>query len=87
MRSLKTFQDRNSKVVRYAKEFDKDLELLHPLSKLKGIGANRESRSRLPNLLRTTEAYAEDLVMATEEILEPDDDEVVVNKGFRKSHL
>ena len=41
----------------------------------------------MPNLLRTTEAYAEDLVMATEEILEPDDDEVVVNKGFRKSHL
>lgn len=47
------------------------MERLHPLSKLKGIGANKESRSRLPNLAETTDAYAEDLLYAIEEILEP----------------
>ena len=86
MKSLRTFENKESKLVKYAIEFDKDLERLHPLSKLKGIGANKESRSRLPNLEKTTEAYAEDLVMAIEEILEPID-EVIINPSWRKSNI
>ena len=72
MLSKHTFNERDSNIVKYAIEFDKDIERIHPLSKLKGIGANKESRSKLPNLDKYTEDYAEDLIMAIEEILEPD---------------
>lgn len=56
-----------------AEEFAKDLQTLHPLSKLQGIGANRESRSKLPNLDKTTANYADDLIMAVTELLNPGD--------------
>ena len=69
--AFKTFKDKNSNVVKYAAEFDKDIERLHPLSKLKGIGANKDSRSKLPNLANTTDEFAEDLLYAIEEIFEP----------------
>ena len=80
------FAERDSNIVKYAVEFDKDIERLHPLSKLKGIGANKESRSKLPNLDKTTEDYAEDLIMAIEEILEPDK-AVKQSISWCKSHL
>ena len=67
-------------------QFDKDIERLHPLSKLKGIGANKESRSRLPNLAKTTDAYAEDLLYAIEEIFEPIQ-EVQETKSWQNSRL
>ena len=41
----------------------------------------------MPNLLKTTEDVAEDLIMAIEEILEPDEEEVRVTKSWRKSNL
>lgn len=54
--------------------FAKELALLHPLSKLKGLNTNPESRSRLPNLEATTEDYADDLFMSVEELLSPGSD-------------
>lgn len=56
------------------------------MSKLKGIGANKESRSRLPNLVNTTDAYAEDLIYAIEEILEPKQ-EIQETKSWGNSRL
>lgn len=55
-------------------EFAKDLQDLHPLSKLKGIHANVESRSQLPNLEATTVDFSDDLVMAIDELLNPNED-------------
>ena len=84
--SKHTFTQRDSNIIKYALEFDKDIERLHPLSKLKGIGVNKESSSKLPNLDMTTEDYAEDLIMAIKEILEPGED-VKNCSSWCKSHL
>lgn len=58
-------------VIGIAQEFAQDLHDLLPVSKLQGINANRESRSRLPNLVETTVDYSDDLVMAIDELLNP----------------
>ena len=49
------------------------MEDLHPLRKLHGVNVNKESRARLPNLLKTTADYADDLLMAVDELFEPDE--------------
>ena len=72
--AIEEFKDKDSKFTRYAAEFQKDINQLHPLAKLKGIRANKESRSRLPEIESTTEAFAEDLKFAIDEILSPSED-------------
>ena len=59
---------------------------MHPLSKLVGIGANKESRARLPNLLKVEEAYADDLTMAIEDLLAPSE-QVQERKSWQRSKL
>ena len=71
---IEEFKDKDSKFTRYAAEFQKDIEQLHPLAKLKGIRGNKESRSRLPDLEGTTEAFVEDLQYAIDEILSPSEE-------------
>lgn len=83
---MAAFKDQNSKFVKYADEFSKDLKRLHPLSKLEGIGANKESRARLPNLINCEEAYAEDLIMAIEDLLSPSE-EVQACLSWQRSRL
>jgi len=57
-----------------AQQFSNDLLSIHPLSKLKGINTNEWSRSKMPDLSETTEDYADDLVMAIDELLNPAED-------------
>ena len=51
--------------------FASDLHHLHPLSKLRGINAHRETKLGLPYLEKTTVDYADDLVMSVDELLNP----------------
>jgi len=40
----------SEKMLRFAKEFEKDLKALHPLSKLTGNSAENQEQSSFPNL-------------------------------------
>ena len=51
--------------------FASDLHHLHPISKLRGINAHRETLSVLPDLEKITVDYADDLVMTVDELLNP----------------
>ena len=58
-------------LLKYAYAFAKELRDLCPLSKLDGINPTRGSRSRLPNLHKTSLDYSDDLEYAVEELLCP----------------
>ena len=83
-KKLVTVLDERMKTI--AEEFALDLKNLHPLSKLKGINTNKESRSQLPNLDETTVDYADDLVMAVDELLNPPGD-IYSSESWLRSRL
>jgi len=58
-------------LLKFAYAFSQELAELCPLSKLDGINANKQARSRLPNLEKTTEDFSDDLEFAVEELLNP----------------
>lgn len=54
-----------------AHQFDEMIARLHPLSKLKGVAPNKDSKKRLPILSSVKTANVDDLIMAIDELLNP----------------
>ena len=50
-------------------EFSKDLYQLHPLHKMEGVNANKESKIMLPNLDNVKQHDCDDLIMVVIELL------------------
>ena len=65
------FSQIDETLLSFTYEFARELRELSPISKLEGIGANKWSRIRLPDLTKMTLEYCYDLEFAVDELLEP----------------